>query len=69
MSRWLLVRTEKRDSGIEERFPEFRYVLKKHEVIEEMHAKAGQIRHNNTTLCCYSKLAIIRILGVLKLIY
>jgi hypothetical protein len=43
-----------------ERFPEFGYALKKHEEIEEMHAKNGQIRHNNTTLCCYSKLAIIK---------
>jgi hypothetical protein len=68
MSRWLLVRTEERESGMGERFPEFGYVLKKLEVIEEMHAKNGQIRHNNTTLCFYSKLAIIRILGVLELI-
>jgi hypothetical protein len=67
MSRWLLVKTEKRDAGMGERFPEFGYVLKRHEVIQEMHAKNGQITHNNTTLCCYSKLAIIRILGVLSL--
>jgi len=35
MSRWLLVRTEKRDSRMRERFPEFGHALKKH---EEMHA-------------------------------
>lgn len=55
MSRWLLVRTEKSDSGMGERFPDSGYALKGREAIEGMHAKNEQIRHNNTTFCYYSK--------------